>query len=128
MLALMICNGNSFSTDTRINIFVPIGNSPSINICVSTSLSADISIIFVCHLVFIIIFVFIVICISTTDIVRLSIITNLYFIFDLYCYANIFFRACISKHGFTNIVTNLCYPPILLSKAPSSYDLNVFLL
>ena len=39
--------------------FIPIGNSPSIIICMSTSLTADISIIFVCRLVFILIFVFI---------------------------------------------------------------------
>ena len=52
----------------------------------STSLSADISIIFACRLVFhikIFVFILFVICISTTDSVRLSIIANLYLIFDV---------------------------------------------
>ena len=71
----------------------------------STSLSADISIIFVCRLVFILTFVFIffVICISTTDNVRLRAIANLCLIFDLYFYANIIICVCISKHGCTSI-------------------------
>ena len=82
----------------------------------STSLSADISIIFVRRLVFILIFAFIicVICISTTDSVRLSIIANLALIFDLYCYANVFIRVCISKHGCTSIGTNLCINALVL--------------
>ena len=75
----------------------------------STSLSADISIIFVCRLVFMLIFVFIlfVICISTTGSVRLSIIANLCLVFDLCYYASIFIRVCISKHACTSIGTNL---------------------
>ena len=62
---------------------MPIGNSPSINICMSTGLSADISIVLVCRLVFILVFVFLlfVICISTTDRVMLSIIATLYLYF-----------------------------------------------
>ena len=60
----------------------------------STILTADISMIFICSLVFMLIFVFIsfVICIHATDSVRLSIIPNLYLIFDLYYCANIFIR------------------------------------
>ena len=82
----------------------------------STSLSADISIIFVCRLVFILIFVFIlvVICISTTDSVRLRMIANLYVIFDLYYYANIVIRVCISKHGCTSIGTHPCIHALVL--------------
>ena len=82
----------------------------------STSLSADISIIFICRLVFILIFVFIlfVICINTTGSVRLSIIANLCLIFDLYYYANMFIRVCISKHGCTSIGTNLCMNALVL--------------
>ena len=101
MLARMICNGITFSTDTRIKNFVPMSNSPSVNICTSTSLNADISIIFVCRLVFILLFVFIlfVICICTTESVRLRIIANLCLIFDLYDQATIFIRVCIGKHG-----------------------------
>ena len=59
-----------------------VGNSPSINICMSTSPAA----IFVCRLVFISLFVliFFLICISTSDSVRLSIVANLCLIFDLY--------------------------------------------
>ena len=76
----------------------------------STSLNADISMIFACRLIFILIFVLIlfVICISTSDGVGLSIIANLCLIFDLYYYAEIFIRVCISKHGCTSIGTNLC--------------------
>ena len=76
----------------------------------STSLNADISIIFLCRSVFILIFVFILfaICISTTNSVRLSIITNLCLIFDLYYYDTILIRVCISKHGCTSVGTNLC--------------------
>ena len=73
----------------------------------STSLSADISIIFVCRLVFMLVFVLtlFVICSSTSDSVRLSIIANRYLIVDLYCYANIFIRVGISEHG---VQTFLC--------------------
>ena len=65
---------------------MPIGNSPSINNCMSKKLSADISTIFVHRLVFILIFVLtlFVICVSMSDSVRLSIIANLYLVFDLY--------------------------------------------
>ena len=84
-----------------------IGNSPSINFRMSTSLNADVSMIFVCRLVFIFIFALILlaICISTSECVRLSIIANLYLIRDLCCYAKIFIRVCISKHGCTSIGT-----------------------
>ena len=60
----------------------------------STSPSADISIIFVCRLVFILIFVLILlaVCISTSASVRISIIANLYLIFSLHYYANLFIR------------------------------------
>ena len=70
----------------------------------STSRSADISIIFVWHLEVILIFVLTlcVICVSTSDSVRLRIIANLCLVFDLYYYANIFIRVCISKHGCTS--------------------------
>ena len=92
------------STDTRTNMLVPVGNSPSIDVCMSTSLRADISIIFICRLVFILLFVLtlvFVLCISISDSARLSIIADFYFIFDLYYYANIFTPVCISKHGCT---------------------------
>ena len=76
----------------------------------STNLSADISIIFVCRLVFKLIFVLIlfVICASTSDNVRLSGVGNLYLIFDLCHYANLFIRVCISKHGCTSIGIHRC--------------------
>ena len=67
----------------------------------TTNLSADISIIFVCRLVFMLIFVIIilfVICISTNDSVKLGIIANRYLIFDLYD-ADVLIRICISRHG-----------------------------
>ena len=82
----------------------------------STSLSADISILFVCRLVFILMLVFIlfVTCISTTDSVRLVIIANRYLIVDLYYYATIFIRVCISSHGCTSIGTNLCFNLLVL--------------
>ena len=72
-----------------------------------TSLSADISIIFVCRLVFILIFVFnlFAICLRTSGSVRLSIVANLCLILELYYYASIFIRVCISKHGCTSIGT-----------------------
>ena len=82
----------------------------------STSLSADISIIFVCRLVFILIFVFrfFVTCISTTDSARLSTIANVDLVFDLYCSAKMFIPVCISKHGCTSIGTNLCINALVL--------------
>ena len=82
----------------------------------STSLSADINIIFVCRLVFILIFVLILfaICISTRDSARLSIMADLYLIFDVYYSANVFLRVCISKHGCTSIGTNLCINALVL--------------
>ena len=82
----------------------------------STSLSADISIVFVCRLVCILIFVFIlfVICIGATDSVRLSVIANLYLISDLYYYAHVFVRVGISKHGCTSIATNICISALVL--------------
>ena len=65
-----------------------------------TSLSADISIIFVCRLVFILIFVFIlcVICTSTSDSVRLSIIANLDLTFNLYYCTSDGTNLCILMH------------------------------
>ena len=83
----------------------------------STSLRADISVIFVCCLVSIFILVLIpfVICISTSDSVRLSIIANLCLIFDVYYYANSFTNhVCISKHGCASIGTNLCINALIL--------------
>ena len=83
----------------------------------STSLSSDISIIFVCHLVFISIFVLIlfVVCISTS-----GIIANLSLIFDLCCYANFFIRVRISKHGCTSIGTSLCINALVLIRVLAS--------
>ena len=82
----------------------------------STSLGADISIIFVCRLVFMLLFVLILFvkCINIRDSVRLSIIANLYLIFDLYYHANILIRVCIRKHGCTSIGTNLCTNALVL--------------
>ena len=82
----------------------------------STSLSADISIISVCRLVFIFISVLMlfVICNSTSDSVRLSIIAHLYLIFDLDYYANFFIRVCINNHGCTSIGTNRCINALVL--------------
>ena len=54
-----------------------------------------------------------VICISTTDSVRLGIMANLYLIL-LFCYAIVFFRVCISKHGCTSIGTHLCINALVL--------------
>ena len=109
----MICNSINFSTDTH---FIPFGTSPSIIICMSTSLSADISIIFVCRLVFIFIFVFIlfVICITTAGSVRLSIIANICLIFDLHYSVIFLIRVCISEHGCTSIGTSLCINAFVL--------------
>ena len=82
----------------------------------STSLSAAISIIFVCCLVFILILVFILfaICINTTDSLRLGIIANLSLIFNLYYSADVFIRVCIRKRGCTSIGTNLCINAVVL--------------
>ena len=70
---------------------MPIGNSPSISICMSTSLDADISIVVVCRFVFTLRFVGMLfeICISISDSVGLSIIVNL-LILDLY-----YFHSCL---------------------------------
>ena len=91
--------------------FFPVGNSPSINFCMRSRLSADISIIFVHRLVFILIFVLglFAICSSTSDSVRLSFIANLCLVFDLYHSANMFLRVCISTHGCTSIGTDLLH-------------------
>ena len=117
LLALVICSGLILVRILVLALY-STGNSPSINICTSTSLSADISIIFVCRLVFILIFVLTlcVICIRTSHCVRLSNIANSFLIFDLYCFAHIFIRVCISKHGRTRIGTNLCTNALELTR------------
>ena len=65
----------------------------------STNLSADVSITFVCRLVFIFIFVLVipVLCISTSDSVRLSVIANFDLVFDLHYYAN--FHSCLYQQA-----------------------------
>ena len=43
-LGFYVCNGKINSTDTLANIFLRVGKSLSSSICMSTNLSADISI------------------------------------------------------------------------------------
>ena len=67
-------------------------------------MSADISIIFVCHLVFILIFVLIlfVICTSTSDNAKLSIIANLYLV--LICAIMLIFSSVFVSVGMVVLV------------------------
>ena len=71
-----------------------------------TSLSADISIIFV--------LILFVICTRTSDSARLNLLAHRYLIFDLYYYGNVSIRVCIGKHSCTSIGFNLCINALVL--------------